>query len=111
MLSILDLTNNNFRTIVRSHTENVAQILYHPFANSILSLSNDLTIRLWDPEKLEQTYEFSYPPNDNCLCLTPNPQGLFFAAGFQSGVLRIFDIENTCVIEEIKHHENPILHI
>lgn len=92
VLSILDLTNNNFRTIVRSHTENVAQIVFHPFANSILSLSNDLTIRLWDPEKLEQTYEFSYPPNDNCLCLTPNPQGLFFAAGFQSGVLRIFDI-------------------
>lgn len=49
VLSILDLTNNNFRTIVRSHTENVAQIVFHPFANSVLSLSNDLTIRLWDP--------------------------------------------------------------
>ena len=41
---------------MRSHTENVKQIVYHQYANSILSLSNDLTIRLWDPEKLEQTY-------------------------------------------------------
>jgi WD40 repeat protein len=53
VLSILDLTNNNYRTIVRSHTENVAQIVYHNFSNCIISLSSDLTIRLWDPEKLE----------------------------------------------------------
>ena len=52
VLSILDLTNNNYRTIVRSHTENVKQIVYHQYANNILSLSSDLTIRLWDPEKL-----------------------------------------------------------
>ena len=49
VLSILDLTNNNYRTIVRSHTENVTQLVYHSFSNSIISLSSDLTIRLWDP--------------------------------------------------------------
>jgi WD40 repeat protein len=92
VLSILDLTSNNFRTIVRSHTENVLQIAYHPYCNNMITLSTDLTIRLWDLEKLEQTYEFSYPANDSCLCLAPSPHGLFFAAGFQSGVLRIFDI-------------------
>jgi WD40 repeat protein len=43
--------------------------------------------------------------------LAGNPQALTFAAGFKSGILRIFDIENTCVIDEIKHHENSILHI
>lgn len=52
VLSILDLTNNNYRTIVRSHTENVKQICYHPYANNMLTLSEDLTIRLWEPEKL-----------------------------------------------------------
>ena len=96
-LYILDLTNNNYRTIVRAHTESVQQLVYHTYAQCVVSLSKDLTIRLWDPTKLEQTYEFSYPPDDACLCLAPNPTGLFFAAGFQSGTLRIFDIENTCV--------------
>lgn len=52
VLSILDLTSNNYRTIVRAHTENVQQIVYHSYSNSMITLSNDLTIRLWDPEKL-----------------------------------------------------------
>jgi len=36
---------------------------------------------------------------------------MFFAAGFKSGTLRIIDIENVSVTEEIKHHSNPILHV
>ena len=47
-LSILDLSNNDYKTIVRSHTANVSQIEYHSFSNLMISLSNDLTIRLWD---------------------------------------------------------------
>ena len=39
VLSILDLTNNNYRTIVRSHTENVKQICYHTYSNSMVTLS------------------------------------------------------------------------
>jgi len=65
----------------------------------MITLSNDLTIRLWDVDKLEQTYEFSYPANDACLCLNGCPNGMYFAAGFKSGVLRIFDIEKISVIE------------
>lgn len=77
----------------------------------MITLSNDQTIRVWDAERLEQTYEFPYPPNDPCLCVSGNPNGMFFAAGFKSGTLRIIDIENVSVIEEIKHHNNPILHV
>lgn len=91
-LSILDLTNNNYKIIVRSHTSNVSKICYHSFSNSMITLSNDLTIRLWDVDRLEQTYEFSYPNSDICTCISGNPQALQFVAGFKSGVLRIFDI-------------------
>ena len=91
-LSILDLTNNNFKTIVRSHTSNVTQIVYHSFSNCMITLSSDLTIRLWDADQFEQTYEFSYPSSDICTCISGNPNALQFAAGFKSGVLRIFDI-------------------
>ena len=110
-LSILDLTNNNFKTIVRSHTSNVTQIVYHSYSNSMISLSADLTIRLWDADQFEQTYEFSYPNTDICTCLSGNPNALQFAAGFKSGILRIFDIETTSVIQEITHHSNPIVHL
>lgn len=91
-LSILDLTNNNYKTQVRSHTSNVSQIVYHPFSSSMITLSSDLTIRLWDTNNLEQTYEFSYPTTDICTCIAGNPNCMNFVAGFKSGVLRIFDI-------------------
>ena len=110
-LSILNLSNNDYKTIVHSHTANVSQIVYHPYSNHMISLSNDLTIRLWDTERLEQTYEFMFPSSDVCTCISGHPNALLFAAGFQLGSLRIFDIEKTCLVEEINHHSNPIMHI
>jgi len=53
-------------------------------------------------KNLEQTYEFPYPSNDPCLCLSGNPNGMLFAAGFKSGTLRIIDIESVSVTEEIQ---------
>lgn len=91
-LSIVDLTNSNYKILVRSHTSNVSKITYHPFSNTMITLSNDLTIRLWDVDRLEQVYEFNYPKEDVCTCIAGNPQALQFIAGFKSGMLRIFDI-------------------
>lgn len=31
-----------------------------------------------------------------------------FAAGFESGVFRVFDIEKTCVIQETRFHDSPV---
>ena len=77
----------------------------------MITLSNDLTIRLWDVDRLEQTYEFNYPTTDICTCISGNPQKMQFIAGFKSGILRIFDIESTSVVEEISHHNSPIIHV
>ena len=33
---------------------------------------------------------------------------MFFAAGFKSGMLRIFDIEKTCISEELSQHQEAI---
>lgn len=104
-LGILDLSNHSYKTILRSHTDRVIQVIYHEYSNSIITLSNDLTIRLWDPEKLEQTYEFLYPKEDPCTCISGNPLSMHFAAGFKSGMLRTFDIEKTCINEELRQHQ------
>lgn len=55
-LAILDLADNKYKIKVRSHTSNVSQIVYHGYSNSMITLSADLTIRLWDPEQLEEIY-------------------------------------------------------
>lgn len=77
----------------------------------MITLSTDLTIRLWDTNNLEQTYEFSYPNTDVCTCIAGNPSSMNFIAGFKSGILRIFDIETTTVIQEISHHTSSIIHV
>ena len=46
-LGILDLTNHNYKTVLRSHTDNVVQITPHDYSGSVITLSTDLTIRLW----------------------------------------------------------------
>lgn len=46
-LGVLDLGNQSYKTVMRSHTEEISQLEYHEFSKNLISLSNDLTIRLW----------------------------------------------------------------
>lgn len=80
----------------------------HKFSNYLITLSNDQSIRVWDLDKYEQVYEFSYPTEDFCTCISSYSKGMMFAAGFSSGVFRIFDIEKTTIIEECKYHDAQI---
>lgn len=77
----------------------------HTFSGLLISLSEDCTIRLWDIEKQDQVYEFTFPIEDKCTVISGFPKGMFFAAGFKSGIHRIFDIENTSILIEGKYHE------
>lgn len=52
-LGILDLSNNKYETLLRSHTQEIISMQIHPFCNYLISLSTDFTIRLWDIEKHE----------------------------------------------------------
>lgn len=42
---------------------------------------------------MEQNYEFSYPKEDMCTCISGMPNGNYFVGGFESGTFRVFDIE------------------
>jgi len=97
-LGVLDLSNHNYKTFLRSHTREVRVLRVHSLSNYVVTLSDDLTIRVWDMQKYEQIYEFSYPAEDMCLSLDLMNTVNQFAAGFESGVFRVFDIEKTCVI-------------
>ena len=61
---------------------------------NIITVSRDKTIRLWDMETFDEVYEFSSPV-DQPLCVTAHPTLPIFACGFESGKMRIFDIETT----------------
>lgn len=107
-LGLLDLTSHSYKTLLRSHTDEILALRLQAATGLLFSLSKDLTIRVWDKEKREQTYEFMYPREDPCLRICPHPDLGFFAAGFASGVIRIFDVYNTSIKEEMKCHEHSI---
>ena len=53
-------------------------------------------------------YEFTFLSEDKCTCISSFPNGMYFAAGFKSGIFRVFDIENTSIKVEQKYHDSEI---
>ena len=92
-LGLLELDNQSYRTINRAHTDRIRQIEFDEVDNTFTTLGEDLSIRVWDLNKFVQLYEFDYPKEDLCTYISCHPEGLFLAAGFQSGLLRIFNME------------------
>ena len=50
-LGVIDLTNQSYRTVLRSHCNKINQV--ECYKNMMISLSSDSTIRVWDIEKQE----------------------------------------------------------
>ncbi|EGR29688.1 notchless, putative [Ichthyophthirius multifiliis] len=69
-LGVQDLSNNNYKTFLRSHTSQIIDMQIHSYRGYLVTLSADMSIRLWDMKKYEQVYEFSYPQDDKCLCIS-----------------------------------------
>lgn len=72
---------------------------FHLGKRCVITVSSDKTIRLWDVETFDQVYEFS-SPIDQALTVAAHPYLPLFSCGFESGVMRVFDIERTCVADE-----------
>ena len=81
---------------------------FHIAKRNIVTVSKDKTIRLWDIENFDQVYEFSSPV-DQPLSVAAHPQLPLFSCGFESGVMRVFDIDRTCVADEFSQFNKPLL--
>lgn len=60
-IGILDKSNQGYKTLLRSHTDEIIAVDYHLLKNQLISVSTDKTIRLWDLSTYEEVYEFSSP--------------------------------------------------
>jgi len=106
-IGILDKSNQNYKTLLRSHTDEILALDFHKIKMNIITVSRDKTIRLWDVKTLEEVYEFS-SPFDQPLCISAHPSQSIFACGFHSGKMRIFDIDTTEVIDEFSQFKKPL---
>jgi WD40 repeat protein len=106
-IGILDKSNQAYKTLLRSHTNNILAMDFHKNKQNIISISEDKTIRLWSTETMDEVYEFSSPV-DQPLSISAHPHEPLFACGFESGKMRIFNIDSTEVIEEFSQFNKPL---
>lgn len=97
-LGLVDMNEEKYKTLLRSHADEIIAADYNTLRNNVITISKDKMIRLWELDGSFQKYEF-LSPNDQALCVSSHPSLGLFACGFESGSLRIFDIDRTCVCE------------
>lgn len=100
-IGLLDRNNHKYEPLTRCHTDDILCMEYHLNQNSIITVSRDRTIRIFNSETFVQRVEF-HSPNDLPLCVAGHPKLSIFAAGFETGFTRIFEIEKTCVNNEFQ---------
>lgn len=93
-VGILDKSNQNYKTLTRSHTDEIIALDFHFMKMNLITVSKDKTIRLWDVETFDELYEFS-STDEQPLCVSGHPTLPIFACGFHTGTMRIFDIDTT----------------
>lgn len=107
-IGCLDLPNKMYKNLIRSHTGRILDAAYNRKKMCLATIGFDHTIRLWDcNKKMVQSYEFQV------LDLMPTTLASFhyndyIVVGFDSGLLRLFDIHENRLLLEKQENEGPI---
>ncbi|KAK7508050.1 hypothetical protein BaRGS_00001015, partial [Batillaria attramentaria] len=106
-LGILDVSSRDYTTIMRSHTGRVLSAAIDPYRKHMATVSQDHSIRVWDAETLQQLYDFSAP--EECPTnISYHPNCQIFCCGFESGSVRIFNVQSTCLVAEHNIHKGVV---
>ncbi len=92
--------------IVRSHSDSIIMMDYHRMAKCLITISKDFTIKIWklNTGHIVQAYEFRCIDEQvlSLRCFNNSPN---FICGFESGALRVFNIDQSAVICELDPHK------
>ncbi|KAH3762199.1 WD repeat domain 90 [Pelomyxa schiedti] len=93
--------------LLRSHMHNVTAMAVDPFFNEVTTISQ-CDVRVWDLSTAQQLYHFDIG-TDVGLCISYHKkQRHVVACGFESGVIRILDISQTCEVYKLDCHKYPV---
>ena len=90
-IGILDISTRSYKTLMRSHTEQILSCSFDPSRRCLATVSDDETIRIWDLDTLCQLYDFRAASEKPC-AVTYHPHQQLFACGFRNGAVRVFNI-------------------
>jgi len=109
-IGILEISSQNYRSVLRSHTKCVLDVASDPNKMEFATVSLDGTIRIWDLTTLNQRYQFDID-GEKPTCIDYHKFDHLIACGFQTGIVRVFEVSSTQVLEEYKAHLTDVLSI
>jgi len=96
-IGILKLDDSSFETIMRSHSDSIVCVCVNSLLNVLITVSDDNSIRVWHVDSLAQVSEFLIS-NEKALCVSSTDHNVFFVAGFNSGYIRVFDLQKYLIV-------------
>ena len=105
-IGLLNVQSKQYKTVLRSPPGLIHSMIAHPSGDFLFTLEGDNCVRVWDVEKKSEAFQFvSTKDPPNCLAA---PKMLVFACGFQSGIIKIFDLEKTEILYECKPFQSEV---
>ncbi|OQR89273.1 hypothetical protein THRCLA_09817 [Thraustotheca clavata] len=109
-IGVLDITTQQYSILKRSHTDTITAFALSPNNATLVSTSLDHTIRVWSLSTGLQLYEFK-TETTVATAIAYHPAEDKIAVGFSTGMLRIFDIPSTTIVETYQQHQGRILDV
>ena len=99
-IGILNLINKEHINLIRTHIKYVNDIDYDDIRKQMISVGDDGTIRIWSFHTGKQLSEFTAQIETPVL-VTYTPDKQLFAAGFNNGLIKIFQLNSSVISAEI----------
>lgn len=103
----LNIDTKIYKTILRSPPGKVYSMAAHPLGTYLYTVEENASVRIWDVEKKNEVFHFSSPRDPPVYVCSPRSSQKL-VCGFESGTIKIFDIESTKVVYECRAFSSGI---
>lgn len=110
-IGVISLEDQKYKTMIRSHTDEIIGLEYNNFLKKIVTISKDSTVRLWGLKGrsgfIEESYEFRCFDEEVCKIQSFFNEALIIC-GFKGGLIRMFNLKNYSIQCELIRHKSEI---
>lgn len=106
-VGLLELKSHDYQSLLHGHTAEIREAAVSSKLGELATIAQDGTIKVWKLETGKQAHEFVVT-EDRATAVEFHPTAHTLAVGFQSGALRVFDIDSMSVLVETRHHSRPV---
>ncbi|CAD7955258.1 unnamed protein product, partial [Amoebophrya sp. A25] len=106
-IGVLDMNTQAFDVVHRSHASQIADAAASVLYEELVTVTKDGFIKIWNLNTMRQHTEF-FSGTDSPCCVGCHPKKHLIAVGFESGTLRLFDVDGPNVLCEFVNFRLPI---